>query len=162
MNETNCIDADVTLRFGEILRANIYIAIRTMLILYLMIAAAFMLLIVYKSVLFFCLLVGWSVLGMLVSVLTQTQVTYARNRKIAPSTHFHLSAEAFETSTLLGSNKLAWSIFRKVRETGEAFLFFYNPKIAIVFPKRCLADEFQIHALRTLVVAQCGAKAKLR
>jgi hypothetical protein len=162
MNETSPIDVDVDVRFGELLRTNLIVHPWTILLLCFYIALGILLLFgnqsaIFGGIVFICL--G---LGFFLDTAIHTHRNFKQSLKVAPVKHFRLSDEAIEASSIAGSGKISWTSFRKVRETGIGFILYAAPKKAILIPKRCLGDETQIQALRNLVSAQCGEKAKLR
>ena len=162
MNELDSIEVDVSLTFGELLRASLLLS-GWIIWLYCFVFAWGVLLVWFNEstpllgIVLIC--IG---LGGLVWLAIKTQKNHTRALKFAPVTHFHLSPEAFEASCPKVSTRIIWTTFYRIRETGEAFLFCLGPRKAILIPRRCLADETQIQALRNLVRAQCGEKAKLR
>jgi len=162
MSGTDAIDVDVDVRFGELLRTNLILGRWTILLLCFYIALGTLLLFgnesaIFGGIVFICL--G---LGIFIDTAIHTHRHFKRSLEVAPVKHFRLSGEALEVSSAAGSGKISWTSFRKIRETGIGFILYVGPRKGILIPKRCLTDEAQIEALRNLVKAQCGEKAKLR
>lgn len=61
-------------------------------------------------------------------------------------------ATGFTMTTAVSTTRLAWSVYRRVRETGDAFLFDSGLGRTVFILKRG-ADQQQLHALRALLDA---------
>src|SRR5262249_14139594 len=67
-----------------------------------------------------------------------------------------------EARSAAASSEFQYQLFARVKETSSLFLFFVQGPLCNVVPKRALRDESQIAAVRRLVKAALGPRAKLR
>lgn len=86
---------------------------------------------------------------------------FANNKGLQEPAQYTFSETEAERMAASSSGKIDWHLFHKAHETSNDFFLFLSPNQAIMLPKRCFDSELQIDALRALLRAQVGEKAKV-
>lgn len=109
---------------------------------------------------------GWIAAGILLFVTITAQLWYFVTKYFTSPSQLRATWEAqFSDRGVRTTNSnielfVAWSVFRKFRETRRAFLLFVNPTMYYLYPKRHLPSDKQ-NRLRSLLKARVAADSEV-
>lgn len=78
------------------------------------------------------------------------------------ATVFTFNDEGVETVNTNGSAQANWQADQKVIETAKDFIYFPQPTLFFLLPKRCFESDGQMAAFRDLISQKLGERARLR
>jgi hypothetical protein len=106
----------------------------------------------------------WLLVGMMAFLLVlplYTARTMVSDKRFKQGIGYRFSDANVEIVNSVSKSEVDWTAFRRVKETGWAFLLFVNLNVAHVIPKRCFESTEDVQALREMISGHFP-KAKLR
>jgi len=179
MSSSENIELQVDLRFGELYRATLLMAIRGLRYLWIALVA---LVVLYAAGILYIWLVGplnesvfgieqWvaTVLvgGVPTAILLTPIVIYIRARQFfraeagSLTRRYVFSSSGIDVQSPQVSAQVQWSAVREVRENRKFFFLYLLPTMANVLPKRCFASDATLNDFRTTIRANVK-KTRLR
>ena len=92
--------------------------------------------------------------------LWRTKIEFQRNPKFREEYHLTFSRENLHFHTASLDSTLQWTHYGKVIETSDLFLLMYGKGLYTLVPKRCLASNEAVNALRDLLDQTIGRSSR--